>query len=186
MGGIFGCINIAITESKDSNVNQYLSKALNTMERARGLTQQLLTFAKGGAPVQKTTLLFPFIQETAQFALSGSNVSCRYDIAKDLWPCIIDKSQICQVIDNIIINAQQAMPAGGAIEMSARNISIGDKEHQMLQKGNYVRISIKDQGIGISKKMLARIFDPFFTTKPKAMVLVSPPVTQSSIVMAEQ
>jgi CheY-like chemotaxis protein len=59
------------------------------------------------------------------------------------------------------------MPAGGTIEMSARNISIGDKEHQMLQKGNYVRISIKDQGIGISKKMLSRIFDPFFTTKPK-------------------
>jgi PAS domain S-box-containing protein len=167
MGGIFGCIDIAITESKDSNVTQYLSKALNTMERARGLTQQLLTFAKGGAPVQKITLLFPLIQETAQFALSGSNVSCRYDIAKDLWPCIIDKNQICQVIDNIIINAQQAMPGGGTVEMSARNISIGDKEHQLLQKGNYVRISIKDQGIGISKKMLARIFDPFFTTKPK-------------------
>jgi PAS domain S-box-containing protein len=167
MGGIFGCIDIAITESKDSNVTQYLSKALNTMERARGLTRQLLTFAKGGAPVQKTTHLFPFIQETAQFALSGSSVSCRYDIAKDLWPCIIDKSQICQVIENIIINAQQAMPAGGTIEMSARNISIGDKEHPMLQKGNYVRISIKDQGIGISKKMLSRIFDPFFTTKPK-------------------
>lgn len=167
LGGIFGCIDIARLESKDEKVSEYLSRAINTMDRARGLTQQLLTFAKGGAPVQKTTLLFPIIQETAQFALSGSNISCRYDIAKNLWPCIIDKNQICQVIDNIIINAQQAMPAGGTVEMSARNISLGDKEHQMLQKGNYVKISINDQGVGISKKMLSRIFDPFFTTKPK-------------------
>lgn len=167
MGGIFGYIDLARSASKDKNVSNYLSTVMGTLDRARSLTQQLLTFAKGGAPVQKTTLLFPIIQETAQFALSGSNISCRYDIAKNLWPCIIDKNQICQVIDNIIINAQQAMPAGGTVEMSARNISLGDKEHQMLQKGNYVRISIKDQGIGISKKMLSRIFDPFFTTKPK-------------------
>jgi two-component system, cell cycle sensor histidine kinase and response regulator CckA len=167
MGGIFGYIDLAIGESQDGKVTQYLSKAINTMERARGLTQQLLTFARGGAPAQKTTSLTPLIQETSQFALSGSNVSGRYDLAQDLWPCIIDKEQICQVMDNITINAQQAMPAGGTVEIAAKNISFGENEHPILQKGNYVKVSIKDHGIGISKKLLPNIFDPFFTTKPK-------------------
>ena len=167
MGGVFGYIDLAMEESSDSKVNHYLAKAMQTIDRARGLTQQLLTFAKGGAPVQKITPLFPLIQETAEFALSGSNVSCRYDIEKELSPCIIDKNQICQIIDNIIINAQQSMPMGGTVEISANNISIEAKERQPLEKGSYVKVSIKDYGIGMSKKILSRIFDPFFTTKPK-------------------
>jgi PAS domain S-box-containing protein len=167
MGGIFGFIDLAILITKDEKINHYLSKAMSTIDRAKDLTRQLLTFAKGGVPLQMVTPLFPFIQETAQFALSGSNVSSQYDIAKDLWPCIIDKNQIGQVIDNIIINAQQAMPMGGTVEVMARNISIEVEEHPTLLKGNYVRVSIKDYGIGISKKIQPRIFDPFFTTKPK-------------------
>jgi len=82
------------------------------MSRARALTLQLLTFAKGGAPIQRVTPLTPFLQETAQFALSGSSVSCRFSLTERLWSCNIDKNQIAQVIDNIIINAQQAMPGG--------------------------------------------------------------------------
>ena len=128
---------------------------------------QLLTFAKGGSPVQRTTPLFPFIQEAAQFALSGSSVSCRFDVADDLRPCNIDLNQISQVIDNIVINAQQAMPGGGAIEIAARNVSFNEKGHPLLAKGDYVKISIKDSGIGIPKDILPRIFDPFYTTKIK-------------------
>ncbi|MBN1981323.1 MAG: PAS domain S-box protein, partial [Chitinivibrionales bacterium] len=167
MGGIFGFVDMALEESKGRKVTQYLSKAMLAIDRARSLTQQLLTFAKGGAPVQKPTPLFPLIEETVQFALSGSNVSCRYTVADDLKPCIIDKNQICQVIENMIINAQQAMPMGGIVELSAANVFIEEKQHQILKKGGYVKVSIKDQGIGISKKILPRIFDPFFTTKPK-------------------
>jgi PAS domain S-box-containing protein len=167
MGGIFGYIDLASGQSKDGKVTQYLSKALATIDRARGLTRQLLTFAKGGVPVKRIGNLFPFVQETAQFALSGSNVSCHYDIANDLWACNFDKNQIGQVIDNIVINAQQAMFAGGAIELTACNIAVAEKEHPILGKGNYVRISIKDSGVGIPKEMLGRIFDPFFTTKAK-------------------
>ncbi len=167
MCGIFGYIDMAMVSAKDAKVTQYLSKAIQTMDRARSLTQQMLTFAKGGAPVLQVTPLFPLIQETAQFALSGSNVSCRCHISEKLWPCIADKNQLCQVIDNIVINAQQSMPLGGITEITAENAPLGAQAHHTLPKGNYVRISIKDHGIGISKKIMPHIFDPFFTTKPK-------------------
>jgi PAS domain S-box-containing protein len=165
--GIFGYIDLAGSETKDKKASTYLSKALATIDRARALTLQLLTFAKGGAPIRKVDRLIPYIQETAQFALSGSNVSCRFAIPPMLWLCEFDKNQIGQVIDNIVINAQQAMPAGGVIEISLANISLAEKEHAILPEGDYVRISVKDSGIGIPKEILPRIFDPFFTTKTK-------------------
>ena len=165
MGGIFGYIDMASEASTENKVTSYLSKAMNTIDRARALTLQLLTFAKGGAPIQEICHLFPFVRETAEFALSGANVSCNFDVPQDLWTCNFDKNQIGQVIDNIIINAQQAMPDGGMIELSARNITLEKKEHSLLANGNYVRISIKDTGIGISNELITRIFDPFFTTK---------------------
>jgi two-component system, cell cycle sensor histidine kinase and response regulator CckA len=167
MGGIFGYIDIASEETKEDKVAGYLAKALTTIDRARGLTQQLLTFAKGGAPVRKIDQLFPFTRETALFALSGSNVSCRFDVPEDLWPGNFDRNQIGQVIDNIIINAQQAMPGGGEIAVTARNVSLKHERHPGMPPGDYVRISIKDAGIGIPEEILPRIFDPFFTTKTK-------------------
>jgi PAS domain S-box-containing protein len=167
MGGIFGYIDLASGCSKDPNVAAYLDKALATINRARGLTQQLLTFAKGGAPIQKVGSLFPCVREAAEFALSGSNVSCRFDIPANIWHCNFDKNQISQVIDNIVINAQHAMPAGGTIRLVAQNIVIKNNGHPKLAEGNYSRISIIDQGIGIPKELLSRIFDPFFTTKSK-------------------
>jgi len=167
MGGIFGYIDLASGESKNVKVTHYLSKAMNTIERGRGLTQQLLTFAKGGAPVLKIGALFPFVQETAEFALSGASVSCRFHVPRDLWACNFDKNQIAQVVDNIVINAQQAMPVGGTIVLSARNVALGAREHGILVEGNYVKISIEDQGVGIPKELVTRIFDPFFTTKTK-------------------
>jgi CheY-like chemotaxis protein len=109
----------------------------------------------------------PFLQETAQFALSGSNISCTFSPDTDLWPCNIDKNQIGQVIDNIVINAQQAMPNGGTIEIAAGNISLEEKGHPLLAAGDYVKVSIKDYGIGIPKDIMPRIFDPFYTTKTK-------------------
>jgi PAS domain S-box-containing protein len=167
LGGIFGHIDLARYVSRDATVREYLDAVMNTMDRARSLTQQLLTFAKGGEPTRKTESLVPFIQETALFALSGSSISSTFDFQKDLWSSSFDRSQIGQVIDNIIINAQQAMPLGGSIEISARNLVLQEKTHPVLAKGNYIRISVKDHGVGIPKEILPRIFDPFFTTKTK-------------------
>jgi signal transduction histidine kinase/CheY-like chemotaxis protein len=165
LGGIFGYIEAANKYSQDDNVSDYLTKTLNTIDRARGLTSQLLTFAKGGAPVKKIAPLFPFIRESVQFILSGSNISCHFDIAEDLWLCDFDKNQIGQLIDNLIINAQQAMPDGGTIEISAKNVTLGKNEHTTLPAGNYVNLSIKDCGTGISKEIQPHIFDPFYTTQ---------------------
>src|SRR3989339_271944 len=164
---IFGYIELAVLKSKDDNITTHLKKSLAAMDRARGLTAQLLTFAKGGAPRQEIGPLFPFVQKTAQFALSGANVSCCFEIPQTLWSSNYDQNQIGQVIDNIVINAQQAMPMGGTIEIAAKNVVLGDKEHMTLPKGNYVKLSIKDDGIGISPNVLPKIFDPFFTTKTK-------------------
>lgn len=167
LGGIFGNIDLAAECTRENNTAQYLSKAMSTIERARALTRQLLTFSKGGIPIQKIGSLFPYIQEIAQFALSGSNVVCRFNVPHDLWTCNFDKNQVGQVIENLIINAQQAMPEGGKIDVAARNIVLEENEHPLLPKGKYVKISVKDSGVGIPNEIISKIFDPFFTTKSK-------------------
>jgi CheY-like chemotaxis protein len=152
---------------RDAAAAEHLAQALNTINRARGLTGQLLTFAKGGAPVKKFDRLTPLIQDTVKFALSGSNVSSYFTIAADLWQCEFDRSQISQTIDNIVLNGMQAMPEGGVIEIKAENIEIAKETPGTLCAGNYVKIAIKDHGIGMPKAILPKIFDPFFTTKAK-------------------
>ena len=166
LGGIFGYIDIAQTKSKDPGISSYLTKALNTIERAKRLTLQLLTFSKGGAPRKETRKLFPFVQETVEFALSGSNVACDFDHPEDLWMCDYDKEQMAQVIDNLVINAKQAMSKGGRLSVKAENVSI-EEQHPNLEEGNYVKIDFADTGKGIPEELIYLIFDPFFTTKTK-------------------
>ena len=165
--GIFGNVDLARLYSHEQKTIGFLDATIEAMNRARSLTLQLLTFAKGGSPSLKITQLLPFFRDTVQFALSGSNVSCRFTLAEDLWLCNMDKNQIGRVIDNIVINAQQAMPNGGVVEVTATNISVAQNEHPPLSKGDYVKISIQDFGVGIPKDILPRIFDPFYTTKTK-------------------
>ena len=167
LSGIYGYMDLARLKTEDPRIKEYLEKAHKSSERAKGLTYQLLTFSKGGAPVKKVEPLIPFLEETARFALSGADVSCRFDIAGDLWMCDYDKSQMGQVIENIVINAHHAMPSGGIIEMKAENAVVRDKEVAGLEAGRYIRISISDSGIGIPRNYLSRIFEPFFTTKQK-------------------
>jgi PAS domain S-box-containing protein len=162
---IFGYVEMASRRSKEEQTIGNLKKCLAAIDRARDLTGQLLTFSKGGTPKRIIEPLFPLVQESAQFALSGSNVTCSFNISQDLAMCNYDRNQIGQVIDNIIINAKQAMPLGGTIELSAKNVLLGNKEHAILAKGRYIMLSIKDCGTGIPQEMLPRIFDPFFTTK---------------------
>ncbi len=148
-----------------SQLKDYLQKSISAIERARDLSRQMITFAKGGTPNQSIGHLFPYIADTVKFALSGSNVSYEFDIANDLWMSYFDKNQIGQIIDNIVINAKQAMPEGGKLIISAKNAELSENAHPILKSGKYVNISIKDNGSGISKDVIQRIFDPFFTTK---------------------
>jgi two-component system, cell cycle sensor histidine kinase and response regulator CckA len=162
---IFGFIDIARSLNRDAQVDGHLQSALTGMERARALTHQLLTFAKGGEPVRTASRLFPFVKETVAFALSGTNLARSFDVPEDLWPSEYDQRQLEQAIDNIVINAHQAMPQGGIIKVTASNVVLTAGAHPVLPAGNYVRISIADQGVGIPPESLPRIFDPFFTTK---------------------
>ncbi|HNT27139.1 MAG TPA: PAS domain-containing protein [bacterium] len=167
LSGIFGFIELARKVSKDPRTANYLDEALHSMARARGLTRQILTFAKGGAPNCRTSFLQPLVLDTARFTLSGSLISFTADLSNDLPPCDHDPDQIGQVINNILLNAQQAMPAGGTVEMAGRVVLVAEEDIPSLAPGRYIALSLSDHGIGIPAEILPRIFDPFFTTKQK-------------------
>jgi PAS domain S-box-containing protein len=165
LGGLYGILEVARMTSHDERVNKHLETMRNTIERARGLTGQLLTFSKGGMPNRKTGKLFPLVSDTVKFALSGSNVASSFRIADDLWLCDFDSNQIGQVFDNITINAAQAMPEGGRLDLEATNVTLTGSTDGDLPAGRYVKIKIRDTGTGIPPNVLPHIFDPFFTTK---------------------
>ena len=135
--------------------------------RARDLTQQLLTFSKGGAPIKKVTSITDVICDSSRFALRGSKSRCKFTIMEDLWPVEVDEGQISQVISNLAINADQAMPEGGVVDVTVENITLRQGEVVILPPGKYIRISIEDSGMGIAAEHLPKIFTPYFTTKPK-------------------
>jgi len=162
--------NVALAKmhvDPQGKAHQRLEEAEKASRRAQTLTQQLLTFSKGGAPVRKSALVGELIEESASFAVRGSNVRCEFELPGDLWPVDVDVGQFSQVVNNLIINADQAMPKGGTIRVSAANAEIGDRDGLPVKNGKYVRISVTDQGIGIPREYLGRIFDPYFTTKRK-------------------
>jgi PAS domain S-box-containing protein len=179
MSAIYGHIELAIDGSIDQQVKADLSRAMATMGRARDLTRQLLTFAKGGAPMRKVARLFPLVEESARLALSGGRATCAFDIEPGLWASSFDEKQLDQVIGNLVINAVQAMPDGGSIRIAARNVKLGTHELAMLPAGDYVSISVEDTGMGISPEILPRIFDPFFTTKEHGRDSAFPPAIPS-------
>lgn len=135
--------------------------------RAKDLTYKLLTFSKGGAPVKKTASIEELIRESTGFILSGTSVKTMFSFEEDLWPVDIDTGQISQVVQNLCLNASQAMPDGGYIWIKAENEKIAADSSLPLAAGRYIKISLKDNGVGISQKNIARIFDPYFTTKQK-------------------
>jgi len=132
--------------------------------RAGELTRQLLTFSRGGEPVKKTVELSRILKESLSFGLRGSNVRGTLEIFADLWPVDADEGQISQVLNNLLINATQAMPEGGEVAVKAENLVM---EGAVGESGCFVRLSIRDSGCGISPDILQKIFDPYFTTKPE-------------------
>ncbi|MEJ1974075.1 MAG: ATP-binding protein [Lacunisphaera sp.] len=135
--------------------------------RARDLTLQLLTFAKGGEPVKATIELSELLKESAGFALHGAKARAEFHIARDLWRVNADKGQLGQVVQNLVINAVQAMPGGGVVTLSAENVELGAHmiDPPPLPPGRYVQLAVTDTGCGIARELLAKVFDPYFTTK---------------------
>ena len=166
--GIIGNISLAKKYAKPGDkIFERLEKTKKISLGAKDLTRQLLTFSKGGKPIKKTIAISDLIFDSAGFALRGANVRCDFLMPNDLWPVEIDEGQMGQVINNLIINANQAMPKGGMIKLSTENLTITATNVLPLKPGRYIKISIRDQGIGIQKDHLLKIFDPYFTTKQK-------------------
>lgn len=165
---VLGGVSLARTQSADNpEVHRVLTDVLRACGRAKDLTQQLLTFSKGGDPVTRVASVVDVVRESAGFVLHGSRVRCDNHFADDLWPAEIDAGQISQVVQNLILNAVQAMPGGGIITITAENHRIDPKHVGLLPlKGErYVKLSFCDDGPGIAQNYIDRIFDPFFTTK---------------------
>jgi len=164
---IIGNISLSKHFLKNEKVNILLKKAEQGANRAISLSQQLMTFSKGSVPIKKTVSISGIIEDMAKFSLTGSPSKCLFEIPDNLYPVDIDKDQISQVFQNLIINADQAMKNGGTIKIEAENLENGSDFNPSLKQIKYVKISITDEGTGIKSEYLDKIFDPFFTMKDK-------------------
>ena len=165
--GVFGFVEVARVRSpQPSKARDALEKAVSVLGKARGLTRQLLTFARAGEPVRRPLRLDQVVRDAAGFALSGSEVASDIQIAGNLWPCEVDEQQISQVVDNLVLNARQAMASGGTLTIRLCNSQLDEGSGVPLSAGPYVLLSVSDQGPGIPHELRARVFEPFFTTKP--------------------
>jgi PAS domain S-box-containing protein len=162
---ILGNISLAHLETELEEVQGRLQDAEKACRQAHGLARQLLTFAKGGKPIKKPQKVADLLQESTSLALCGSRSRCEFALAENLWPVEVDSGQIQQVIGNLLINADQAMPAGGVITLGTENVWLRNGDAGSLPPGKYVKITVADQGVGISPENLPKIFDPYFTTK---------------------
>ncbi|OPZ25627.1 MAG: Blue-light-activated protein [Lentisphaerae bacterium ADurb.BinA184] len=164
--GVFGNIELAKLElPPDHPALASLTAAHQAMENARHLTTRLLTFAKGGHPVLQTVDIRRVIRDTVAFDLAGTPVAAHVDLADDLWPVKADAGQLAQVVSNLTINAKEAMPGGGNLHVRAENahdtVGMAGPEH----RGRFVKVTFRDEGVGIPPPAVERIFEPYFTTK---------------------
>ncbi|MFC1943434.1 PAS domain S-box protein [Chloroflexota bacterium] len=166
--GILGNISLAERHIEPKGkAAERLLEAKKASLRARDLTQQMLTFARGGAPIKKTVSMAELFEGLVAFVLGGSNVKCEFSLPDDLWPVDVDEGQMNQAITNLVINADEAMPQGGLLNIVAKNTVIRGKTVLPLPEGKYVEITMQDFGFGIAEEHLDRIFEPYFTTKQK-------------------
>ncbi len=164
--GLYG--NIALAKLKLANDHpgfRFLEAAEQSMLRTTLLTNRLLTFAKGGDPLKENLSLGSLIEEVVNLSLSGSNVKPVITSATNLWQVRVDQRQIEQVFANLTANAREAMPGGGLLTIAMKNAELADKTEHGLIGGEYLQITVTDEGTGIEHKLLDKIFDPYFTTK---------------------
>ncbi|OVE77110.1 hypothetical protein BVX99_03510 [bacterium F16] len=165
LGVIIGNASLLSIKLKDDALRPMLADIETATLQAQALTTQLLTFSKGGDPVKDTKDINQLVRESAEFVLRGAQASCEFDLWETLPAVEIDSGQINQVISNLLINANQAMPAGGVISIHTECCEVPSGNSLALQPNTYAKVTLKDQGIGISEKIISKIFDPFFTTK---------------------
>jgi len=166
LGVILGNISFALSRmSPTANLHEVLREAQDGAVSAQSLTQQLLTFARGGAPIKKVICLTDLLRESGELFTSGTPVECAYELIDDLWPVEVDPSQLSQAVNNLVLNASQAMPDGGLIRIRSENIVLDSETSLPLPAGRHIKVSIEDQGEGIPPEHLQKVFDPYFTSK---------------------
>ncbi|MGM0444003.1 MAG: PAS domain S-box protein [Fibrobacterota bacterium] len=165
LSGIYGLTEISREESDNAFVRENLSHTLQTIKRARSLTGQLLTFSRGGTPVRTPSDIRAMLREVTHFALSGSGVQTNFAIDPNLPRAMADVNQISQVMENMVINARQAMEGKGTLRITADTEELCGDNEAALPPGTYLCITLEDTGCGIPQEKLAHIFDPFFSTK---------------------
>ncbi|MDD3889333.1 MAG: PAS domain S-box protein, partial [Syntrophomonadaceae bacterium] len=165
ISGNISLIKMLRQVDEDSDITEILHEVEEATIQAQDLTGQLLTFSRGGAPIKESASVQELIKDSTSFILRGSNVRCFFTLPDDLWPVNVDRGQISQVIQNLVLNACQSMPQGGNMIISAANAMLDINSMPAFSTKSYVRISIKDQGIGIDDAILDKIFDPYFSTK---------------------
>ena len=148
-----------------SEIYKYLDDAEKACGRAKELTNQLLTFSKGGTPMKENVNIQDLVQNAISIAAAGTNIIYQLFFEPMLRNVMVDKQQITQVIQNILINSYDAMPNGGVIKINLENYRPSNQTDSRLTEQDYIKISIKDNGQGISEENLKYIFDPYFTTK---------------------
>jgi two-component system, cell cycle sensor histidine kinase and response regulator CckA len=165
---ISGNIGLAQIEAPGSPANllSFLSRAGEAAQHAAQLSNQLLTFSKGGTPLKRVVSISDLVTQAAEFSLHGSNLRSDLGIQAGLWRSAVDPAQIEQVINALVINAREAMPHGGIVRVSARNLEIDANSGLPIRPGRYVKVQVADNGGGIEKRLVTKIFDPYFTTKP--------------------
>ena len=164
---VMGNVSLAALDvPPESTVAGCLQEATKAMARARGLTQQLLTFAKGGAPILSEVALAEVVRSAAEFACHGARAQCRYDFANGLWLAQVDRDQVNQVVQNLVLNAVRAMPEGGEILLQLSNAEVAMAPGAILAPGRYSKLSVTDHGAGLAAEQLPSIFDPYFATMP--------------------
>ncbi|MBW2127453.1 MAG: PAS domain S-box protein, partial [Deltaproteobacteria bacterium] len=164
--GILGYITLArMNLEQRDEAAQCLKKAENACMRAKELAQKLVVFSKGGEPVKETVSMGKLVKDSISLCLSGSNVRAEFSLSEDLWHVHVDEGQIAQVIHNIVQNALESMGEGGTIVTKVENVEITPRDSIPVAAGRYVKMTIQDQGLGISRQDMSKIFDPFYTTK---------------------
>jgi len=163
---IMGYVDLSQEDTDPANcVYEYLERARKAGIQASELTKRLITFSKGGDPIQNEMSLGALIRSDINAITVSPGVSICLSIPNKLWPVYIDEIQIKQVLNHLVRNADEAMPNGGAITVSLENCVVGDKDALPLKEGPYVQWRVADQGIGIAKENLTRVFDPYYTTR---------------------
>lgn len=164
--------NIFLAKISVADEDKILEQGLEIAEKAslqaKELTNRLITFAKGGNPIRKATLLAPLLREAAAMTIQDITIQCQFDLSDDLWYVDMDDSQIRQVVQSLLSNAREAMPSGGIVHIRAKNIVISASDKLPLREGKYVKWSVEDHGVGISMEHQEKLFEPYFTTKQKS------------------